>query len=945
MRATTLISSILAFAQISLSGPSGTPVEAYRGEDMTVAILDCGFTFTHEIFALEDASPRITKEISDSLLAETSIADNEDAPASVYVNPKIPFAYDYGDNDSDLSQANYNYHGTAMISITAGNGSFSELNIPALTGVAPEAQVLAMKVYSDTLGAVTEAAMCAAIEDSITLGADVILIALTDMYELEEGASIESINALIEKAESEGIIVVTAAGNASSYGTGSIFDRELAISFPTTDNPDVGTITWPGNIESTLCVTSAVNNILENDSFILSDGSRIPYSDSNSLFTDITNGKSFASYFNGRTLEYVMTDGIGTPEELAAAGDLTGKLAVINRGNITFTQKAVNAASLGAIGVIVVDNVTDASSTLTMSMDLTGTTIPAIIVSKDDGALLAACKNKSITVKAGEIFETKLRETPSIAENTAYGTTSELGLKPDLAAVGTNVCCAATDGTYGYLTSTTAAAARVAGMSLLVKERFADVFPSIEKSDLVSITKAALVTSADLMAPTYSPAYSPRIQGGGAANLESAMNTGLLLLSGDSYKIELGDNNERTLDFEITAYNLSRLKRTFKLDAIVGSDDFTEFPAMLLDSPGSKNPLSKRLGYEASDTLSFILPFTPFKNADVAVEGESSQLNAASDNYTAHRFVLEANSSKTFNIKITLDEETYNIYREQFENGFFIEGFMRLSAGNDTASIPFLGFSGDFGASPSLDADIYSGKQAIYENSYLYLDSGELLSDPYMNILGRTMGNSSVSYDKERIVFSPVSAGTDSSVMLNLALLRSVYDVTVTVSDSSGKTISTAKHGDLTRTYYDYLSEQLISPKLYIWNGRAEDNSVYIYPEGDYTVTVSYRPAGSEETDTISYKLSLDSTAPVIETAELISEGEKTLLKLEVTDNYGVGTILVCDSDEENAAFSGNGTYDVSELTGKYIYVDVCDTAQNSTVIRLDNPNYTESDD
>ncbi len=945
MRAVTLISSVLAIAQLAGFNPGPAAVDTYKGEDMTIAILDSGFTLTHELFTITDETPRITKESSDALLSDTSIADNENAPESVYVSPKIPFAYDYGDNDTDLSQNTYDYHGTAMISIAAGNKALAEAINPDFVEIAPEAQILAMKVYSDLFGEVTANAMCAAIEDSLILGADVILIGITDMQNLEQSTETEKVNAAIAKAEAEGVIVVSAAGNAVNPGINSIFDREQSIGMVTTENPDVGTLSWSGSINSTLCVTNADSNVIKSDCFILSDGTHIPYSDSNQLFKDATNGKSFSDYFDGRTPEYIVTDGIGTPEELAVAGDLSGKLAVITRGDITFVEKAINAANLGAIGVIVVDTEINATSTLTMSMELTGAPIPAIIVSKDSGALLAACEDKTITVKTGEAFTTKLRETPTIADGTAYGTTANLEIKPDLAAIGTSVCCAAYDGAYGYLTSTTAAAARVAGMCTLVKARFADLFTDIDNAELMNITKAVLVSSAQIVAPSYSVAYSPRIQGGGTADLDFAMRAGILLTSNGKYKIELGDNMERTLDFEITAYNFSGIKRMFKLDAIVGSDGFMDLPAIALDSDNDEQPLSERLGYSPSDTVSFILPFTPFVKADVTLDGESSQLNSFANDYTAHRFALESGSSKTFNVKITIDEETYNVYREKFENGFFIEGFMRLSAGNDIASIPFLAFSGDFGAAPTLDADIYSGKQAIYDSTYLYLDSVNSQSDHYQYKLGKITSGSSVEYSADRLVFSPINAGANSSVMLNLSLLRSVYDVTVTVSDSEGEVISTSEYKNLKRTYTDYSSGRLTSPTLYIWNGRADDNSAYIYPDGDYTVTVSYRPTASEEAASFSYKLSLDSTAPTIETSEFIFDGDKTLFKLTAGDNYNVDTILICDNAEVMATSIGNDTWDVSELTGKYIYADVRDTAQNSTVIRLVNPNYTEPAD
>ncbi len=937
MSAKYFISAILAAAQIGGFNPSLPPADSYDGENMTIAILDCGFYLDHESFVLEDNTPRITKEISDSLLTNTTISKYADIPESLYVSPKIPFAYDYGDKDSDVSQNIHDYHGTAMISIAAGNQRLAEEKRPEAEGIAPEAQILAMKVYSDTLGDVTESAMCEAIEDSIVFDADVIFIALTQMCGFENSEKTEKINTAIKKAEDAGVIVITAAGDVMNYGRGSIFDRELSISFPLTSSPDVGTIAWPGTISSTLCVTSAISNTIKSDCFTLSSGSRIPYSDSNPLFSTTENGKSFSEHFDGRTLEYVITEGVGKPEELAAAGGLTGKLAVINRGEITFAEKAINAANLGAIGVIVIDTQSSSLSTLKLTADLTGATIPLIIIPSSDGEKLVFAGNKSITVKSGEEMLTKTRKTPSPSQNIAYGTTPELGLKPDLAAIGDNVLAATRDGEYAYMTSTTAAAAKIAGMCTLVKARFKDRFPEMNKKELMHITKSALVGSAELMSPEHSAVYSPRIQGGGFADFSAAMNTSLILNSNGTYKIELGDSHERSLNFKITAYNLSSIKKMCRLDAIIGSNYYDEFTASALISSDKGTHLYERLGYSKSDKISFILPFTEFENATVTIDGESCQLNAASDDFSPLSFVIESNSSRTFDINITLDEETYSTYRDQFENGFFIEGFIRLTSGKDSASIPLVAFSGDFGDAPALDADIYTGKQSIFENTYMYINSPSS-SDPYSNVLGRIIRNDSVEYDIDRIVFSPTTQGRDSSVMLNFSLLRSVCDVSVTVS-SGDEIINSKNYDKLPRTYYDYLSETLVSPKLYIWNGRAHDNSAYIYPDGEYTVTVSFRTVGSEKLQQFSYKLSLDSTPPTLEDYKFTSA---TTIRITAADNHSVDSISIRDSNASNAEFRGGNTWDIGDLTGKYIYITILDAALNTKVVRLENPAYTE---
>ena len=84
-------------------------------------------------------------------------------------------------------------------------------------------------------------------------------------------------------------------------------------------------------------------------------------------------------------------DAGGTHEACAGAStsSVSGKIALINRGNCNFTVKVLAAQAAGAIGVIVVNNVAGAIIPMGGGPDNT-ITVPAIMVSNIDGALIAA---------------------------------------------------------------------------------------------------------------------------------------------------------------------------------------------------------------------------------------------------------------------------------------------------------------------------------------------------------------------------------------------------------------------------------------------------------------------------------------------------------------------------------------------------------------------------
>lgn len=939
MKPSRIISSILICASLTTPFPilADEAPPAYDGSDMTIAILDRGFDLTHESFVITDKTPKLTKEVSDTLIPSTTFGSGDTPPTSVYINAKIPLAYDYGDGDTDVSHQLFAANGTALISVAAGNGKLLAESVTGATGIAPEAQILAMKVHSDKTGAVTAEAMTAAINDAVTLGADVILIGVTSMDGFGSAEEMAGVNAAIENAEANGAIVVTAAGSTLKYGTGSVYDTEYEMLVINADSPDVGTIAWPGSLKATLTVGSADSNVVESDFFTHISGIQIPYGDSNYMYPATTGGVSFDKFFDGRTLEYVMVRGRGTAEDYAAAGDLTGKLAVIERGELTFSEKAINAAASGAIGLIVVDNQPDDNLAPSIRMDLTDSPIPAIIISSSNGVKLKSAEDKRIAVKDGETYTTYTRDTPSLSANSPYGSTPELSLKPDIMAIGGNVECATVDNGYTFASSTRIAAAKVAGMCVCVKARFMYERPDADSSELTLLTRAALVSSAQLMRRASLELYSPRVQGGGAADLDAALEQTLILTADGSYKIELGEFS-RLVSFKLTAKNLSDTAKVCTLSATVGSDGFDKLTYEQITIAQKQTPLHERLGHEKDDTVAFTAPFTQLAGPKVMLGDIMYQLNCASPDYDPYTLTLAPGASTTFFVTLYIDDETYKSYSESFTNGFFIEGFMRLTSEDEAASIPFLGFVGDYDSAPSLDASIYDGEQYIYSPIYLYRYSSTAGTEDFRAILGNVSNGFDLRYDINSLAFSPTYERDSAQIILNLGLRRSIRDVSVTVTSPDGSVISHRELGELMRTYSSSSTGMLTSPQIVLWDGRDPNNPSYIYPDGDYTVTLSYRTALSDTLHKLTYTIHLDTAAPTLYSYEFTKIGEVSSLRIIASDNFRLSGVRVVDNELAEAEQSYDGTWDIGCLYGEYIYIELYDLASNSTVVRLKNP-------
>ncbi len=94
--------------------------------------------------------------------------------------------------------------------------------------------------------------------------------------------------------------------------------------------------------------------------------------------------------FGPQTFDVTAAAAISEPlDACAAPADLTGKIAVLERGNCDFVSKAKNAQAAGAIGIILVNSAAGVShQPPSPGVDDPAITIPLLGVSLEDGALL-----------------------------------------------------------------------------------------------------------------------------------------------------------------------------------------------------------------------------------------------------------------------------------------------------------------------------------------------------------------------------------------------------------------------------------------------------------------------------------------------------------------------------------------------------------------------------
>ena len=89
-------------ANVYTTGIYNTTGIDYKGEGMVVAILDTGLDYTHEAFVTMPKNPAWSKQYVADRMAASSIFNAKASVDDVYYNAKVPFAYDYADDDADV---------------------------------------------------------------------------------------------------------------------------------------------------------------------------------------------------------------------------------------------------------------------------------------------------------------------------------------------------------------------------------------------------------------------------------------------------------------------------------------------------------------------------------------------------------------------------------------------------------------------------------------------------------------------------------------------------------------------------------------------------------------------------------------------------------------------------------------------------------------------------
>lgn len=971
-------------------GTEAAWARGYDGTGMTVAVVDTGLDLSHPSFEddLDAAAVSLTRAQVEEKLAQLNAAsqcsglDVDD----VYHSCKVPFAFNYADSSTDVSHRKDTQgdHGTHVAGILAA----ADRTDTDVVGVAPEAQLVIMKVFGRKSDSTSEAVLLAAIEDAVALGVDVINMSLGESAGFAGEAP--SLEKALDAAACAGIVVCAAAGNdiSSTYANNS--GRDLGKA----ENVDIGVVSMPASLSQVMAIGSVNNAAAYGGGFLVekADGTQVfvQVNDSAGQFGQPV-FSTLAVDGEDTAYEFAAVPGLGSEEDFAKV-DVKGKVALVSRGELTFVDKSENAAAAGAAAVVIYNNSDEA-----VTMDLSGATggIPCVLISQEDGALLLELAGEKGT---GKLTVCAQERAAAAADGglasafSSWGVLPDLTLKPELSGVGGNIYSTVDNGKYGTKSGTSMATPQVAGVSLLLLQYLKEEH-GLTGQQARQLAQTLLMNTAVPALQTDGVEYSPRKQGAGLVNVERAMtSTAYAEVKGSELpKAELGDDPDRqgVYTFELTVRDLGggtqsfvtgsslltemeedgyMLQQARRLDADVGYRCTGGEQRYLYDLDGDgqvdREDASRMRALLSAGKETLEARYFDF-NGDGAVDSADAQLlsdaagGARGTGVELYRTVVTvpAGGAVTVQVQITLTRQEKKALDETFKNGIYVEGFLSLEGENDGAelSVPMLAFYGDWTQAPIFEATSMADIEAA--------DDDTLGNCPYPfqiitgseSYLGMNPVAREEEYIPQRSNALNASGGEGGVVRdIYLDLLRSARSVTVDMVSSSGKVLYSTRSQYVAKScYVDFEGEMLPA----VW--RSEVSGFGFKPgdfglkDGDsFTIRITGETdyEGRYATQELTIPVYIDGEKPVVQSVKTVRGQDGYSLEVTARDNCYVAGVVVLAADKKTvmAAYTADqktrggvttvraDVTDVLQQVGGRFTIGVLDYAQNMALYDVD---------
>ncbi|VYT64061.1 PII-type proteinase precursor [Finegoldia magna] len=783
----------------------------FSGQGMLISIIDTGVDPSHKDMKL---SPDIKSKYSSE--DEVNKVIKENGLKGKWYNRKVPYGYNYADESEEIRDSGIGgYHGMHVAGIVAANGDAKNEGV---RGVAPNAQLLAMKVFSNDalVSTVYEEVWLKAIDDSVKLGADVLNMSL-GMGSGYSRDGISPTNKAFNKAKAAGVVCAVAMGNDRVTNWGGEGKTNLAI------NPDFGTTGHPAVADPSYAVASMENREMRGR-VVEVEGEGQP-----DISAGTAEGENEKTTTEMKPYVYV---GLGNTEEQYNGQDVKGKIVLAMRGDGSFNDKAQLAKTKGAAGIIIYNS--PDGNNLSFMSGMENKEFPSVFISHDDGLkLIELLKEKpEQKINITPVHSIKNPKGEQMSEFSSWGITPDLRLKPDIAGVGGQIYSTINEDKYTTMSGTSMATPQVAGASALVMQRLykdgflkrtADGKPDPIQEYLTVLVMMNTATPVKDTEVDEASLYTPKQQGAGLVNLENAAKTKVTVTATggndtkEDGKLELGEVGEQ-------------FNATFKL----------------------KNYSDK--------SITFTPKYISLK--DEVKDGRYTEHSSVAEEKELPQVTVKANSEETYTATIS----TIKIEKNQFAQGYV----MFESDTNPILSVPYTGFKGDWSEPQFLDnmpdfSDDVNYKPIVYPN-------GGVDKSGFMR--RQTEGGwnywNAWNVDGKPTVFvnSKGQEGMNNEVAPVITIMRNALDVKYDILDKDGKTLRNLfidpillKVNGLYKDNGKYNFEYI--PGGAAWdfkdqNGKPVDEGQYIY---QITGHVDYKDAKEQK---YQYNILLDNQAPTL---------------------------------------------------------------------------------
>ena len=784
----------------------------FTGQGMLVSIIDTGVDPNHKDMKLStDVESKYKSE------ADVNKVIQANGLRGKWFSRKIPYGYNYADESQEIRDSGIGgYHGMHVAGIVAANGDEKDKGV---RGVAPNAQLLAMKVFSNDalVSTVYEEVWLKAIDDSIKLGADVLNMSLgMGSGYSRDGAS--PTNEAFNKAKKAGVVCAVAMGNDRVTNWGGNAKTNLAT------NPDVGVAGHPAVTDPSYSVASMENLKLMGRN-VLVEGTDIKLPTGNA---EGENEKSSTDM-----VEYVDC-GDGNADSDYDGKEVKGKIALVQRGARSFNEKALLAESKGAVGIIIYNTPTGSDLSTMSGMELKD--FPSVFIKNKDGNKLLELKKTNEHQKI-QITQVKSVDNPQAGQMSTFsswGITPDLRLKPDIAGVGGNIYSTVNDNKYTLMSGTSMATPQVAGASALVMQRLykdgllkrtSDGKPDPQQEFLTVLVMMNTATPVKDTEVNGASLYTPKQQGAGLVNLENAVKTDVT--------IKATSDNDKKEDGKLEVGEVGeQFNATFKL----------------------KN-------YSKDKDITFTPRYISLK--DEVKDGRYTEHSSVAKEETLDPVTVPANGEVEYKATIS----TKDIDKNQFAQGYVVFE----SKDNPTLSIPYTGFKGDW-SEPQFIDNMPDFSDKVNYAPVVYPDGG---IDKTGFMRRKTQGGweywNAWNVDGKPTVFVNANQedGFNTEITPVISVMRNALDVKYDILDSKGKVLrnlfidpvllkvnSLYKGGD-SQYRFQYV------PAGSAWDFK--DNTEKSVDEGTYTYQITghidYKNAKPQK---YQYNIVVDNTKPEI---------------------------------------------------------------------------------